>query len=320
MSTNTMSLRTLAESKTEGITKSTTFRVDPKLIHLEEGFNLRDDNDELQLHIDRLYEAMRQGAFIPPVDVQIDDKGCIVARDGHCRTKAAIRIRKEMPEYTLECRQLRGNDADAIMHMLGTGSGQKPLTPLEQGRGFLRLANMGMTQQAIAEKLGISVVTVGNNLTLAEAPLEVQTMIANGQVSSTTAREVVKQGVAAIEALKAEVAKGGEGKKKRVTKKRLRGTAASPKKAKPKKEKKQTIDKWNKELDKNVSPESPESEKAKYTKAEFMFLDDAHENKNYSDRITVSLTKEEASILLEILSVREHPLTELVSTLQMGLM
>lgn len=246
------SLRGIAESDEEytGVTKATTFRVDPNQITFEKGFNLREQNDELDLHIDRLYAAMKAGAFIPPVDVQINDKGEIVARDGHCRTKAARKLRKEMPEYTLECRQLRGNEVDAVLHMLGTGSGQKPLTPLEQGKGFLRLIKMGLKSSDIAEKLGVSRVTVDNGLTLAEAPVEIQQLISNGEVSSTTAREAIKQGPEGIAALKDAATKeretptptktGKKSKKKKVTAKKLAGTAAdkktTAKKGKAKKE------------------------------------------------------------------------------------
>lgn len=231
------SLRSLAESKTDGITKSTTFRVDPDKIKFERGFNLREQNDELDLHIDRLAAAMEAGAFIPPVDVQISDKGEIIARDGHCRTKAAQKVKKKNPDYTLECRQLRGNEVDAVLHMLGTGSGQKALTPLEQGRGYLRLIKMGLEAPTIAAKLGVSRVTVDNGLTLAEAPVEVQQLISSGAVSSTTAREAIKQGPEGVAALKkaaadAETAPQATGKggkkstKKKVTAKKLRGTAA----------------------------------------------------------------------------------------------
>jgi len=240
------SLRGIAESDEEytGVTKATTFRVDPNQITFEKGFNLREQNDELDLHIDRLYAAMKAGAFVPPVDVQINDKGEIVARDGHCRTKAARKLRKEIPEYTLECRQLRGNEVDAVLHMLGTGSGQKALTPLEQGRGYLRLIKMGLKSADIAEKLGVSRVTVDNGLTLAEAPVEVQELISNGTVSSTTAREAIKQGADGIAALKKAAADeqaapaatktGKKSKKKKVTAKKLKGTAADKKTKKPK--------------------------------------------------------------------------------------
>lgn len=242
------SLRSLAEHKTDGITKSTTFRVDPNLIKFEKGFNLREQNDELDLHVDRLAAAMLAGAFIPPVDVQMNEKGEIIARDGHCRTKAAKIVRKQMPEYTLECRQLRGNEVDAVLHMLGTGTGGKPLTPLEAGKGYLRLVKMGLKSQDIADKLGVSRVTVDNGLTLAEAPVEVQQLIASGVVSSTTAREAIKAGPEAVKALKAAADKehkdptptkaGKKSTKKKVTAKTLKGTAAdktTKKKAKAKK-------------------------------------------------------------------------------------
>lgn len=243
------SLKVLAETKTEGVSKSTLFRVDPRLIKFEKGFNLRAENDELEQHVERLFQAMKAGAFIPPIDVSVAD-GKITVRDGHCRTRAALKLRKEMPEYTLECRQLRGNEADAVLHMLGTGGGSKLLTPLEQGIGYLRLIKMGLKPSEIAAKLGVSRATIDNGLTLAEAPVEVQQMITKGEVSATTARDAIKQGPEAVTALKNAVkeerknptpakkgSNGSTSKKpnKKVTAKKLRGTAAA------KKEKKGTI-------------------------------------------------------------------------------
>lgn len=227
--TEAITLRALVESKVPGINKSTTFRIDPDLIEFEEGFNLRTENDELGFHIDRLYEAMKAGAFIPPVDVTVRE-GKVIARDGHCRIRAARRVKADLPEYTLECRQLRGNESDAVLHMLGTGSGSKPLTPLEQGIGYLRLIKMGMTSPQIAGKLGISRVTVDNGLTLAEAPMEVQNMVSNGEVSATLAREALKGGTEGVAALRTAVEierktpspKKKSGKKAKVTAKKLK--------------------------------------------------------------------------------------------------
>lgn len=242
MSNNTpaaTSLRALSENKTEGITKQTTFRVNPDLVKFEKEFNVRTADDTLDAHIERLYLAMKNGADIPALDVRVEE-GKIICVDGHCRTTAGRRMKKEFPDFTLQAREFRGNDKDRVLHMLGTGSGQKALTPLEQGIAFLRLIKFGMTSPQIAEKLGVSRVTVDNGLTLAEAPAEVQEMVRSGDVSSTTAREVVKQGTEAIEALKAAVAtekasptptKGGsKSKKKKVTTKKLAGTAAGKKK------------------------------------------------------------------------------------------
>lgn len=232
------SLKTMAEGKTGGVAKVTIFRVDPNKITFEEGFNLREAGKDLDQHIEHLYEAMKAGAFVPPVDVSVVD-GQIIARDGHCRTKAAQKLRSEVPDYTLEVRQFRGNDADAVLHMLGTGSGGKPLSPLEQGKGYLRLIKFGLTATEIAKKLGVSRPTVDNGITLAEAPVELQKMITTGETSATTVRDAIKSGPEAVKALKTAVKERREapqpstgGKppaKKKVTAKTLRGTPAEKK-------------------------------------------------------------------------------------------
>lgn len=234
--TTAPSLKLLAEDKDHdnGVSKITTFRVVPSNVTIEPGFNVRTDDDTLAAHIDRLYLAMKAGAAVPAIDVRVE-AGKIILVDGYCRTTAAQRLQKEVPEFTLEARQFRGNEQERVLHMLGTGSGQKSLTPLEQGIGYLRLIKYGMTQQAIADKLGVSVVTVSNGLTLAEAPIEVQELVRSGAVSSSTAREAVKQGVEGVEALKQAAAatephvteKGKTSKKKKVTAKKLKGTAAA---------------------------------------------------------------------------------------------
>lgn len=229
------SLRALTDARLAGIKKNDSFRIDPNLIHFEEGFNLRQPGKEMDDHIERLYQAMKAGAQVPPIDVAVVD-GKVIARDGHCRTVAAKRWRKEMPEYTVECRQLRGNDTDAILHMLGTGTGGKPLSPLEAGLGFLRLVKMGLSNKEIAEKLGVSRVTVDNGITLAEAPRDVQKLIMNGEVSATTVRGALKNGKEGIEDLKKAAKENAiaptttkSGKKKKVTAKKLKGTKAEKK-------------------------------------------------------------------------------------------
>ncbi len=275
VNTTAVSLRLLSEDKDHktGVFKITNFRVDPDNVVFEPGFNLRpevsfvDDKDPLTTHLDRLkeanenaaplspvdehinriYLAMKAGAHIPAIDARVEG-GKTFCVDGHCRTIAARRVKKEVPEYALEARQFQGNEQERVLHMLGTGSGQQPLTPLEQGTGYLRLKRYGMTEQQIADKLGVTRTTVENGLVLAGAPVEVQDMVKTGVVSSTVARNVVKQGPAAVEALKTAAKKahaspattkaGKKSKKKKVTAAALKGTAAdkskNPKKKKAK--------------------------------------------------------------------------------------
>lgn len=268
--TTATSLRLLAEDKdhTNHVSKATIFQVDPDKVTFEPGFNLRpevsfDDGkdplethlervkiaeadglplDAIDAHINRLYLAMKEGAAVPPLDLRVE-AGKIVCIDGHCRTIAGRRLKKEVPTYTIEARQFRGNEQERVLHMLGTGSGQKPLSPLEQGLGYLRLIKYGMSAQDIATKLGVSRVTVDNGLVLAEAAPEVQQLVRDGTVSSTTAREAIKQGPEGVAALTAAAAApeatgdGKKSKKKKVTAKKLAGTAAD-KTTKPKKSKK----------------------------------------------------------------------------------
>lgn len=185
-----VSLKQLAEGKTDGINKATYFKVRPDLVEFEEGFNLREEGAELDAHIERLYLAMKEGAYIPPIDVSIVD-GRVVARDGHCRTRAARRLMSEGIEYMLEARQLRGNEADSVFHMLGSDQGMK-FSPLAQGHGFMRLVRYGHDVAAIARRLGLHRATVENGLALVESPVAVQKMIAAGEVSAHTALKAVR--------------------------------------------------------------------------------------------------------------------------------
>lgn len=204
MATIAPSLKALAESKTDGIQKATYFKIRPDLVEFEEGFNLRDEGPELAEHLEAMYQAMKAGAYFPPIDVSVID-GRVIVRDGHCRTRTARRLMSEGFDYMLEARQLRGNEADATLHMLGSDRG-KAFSPLQQARGFLRLINYGMDVSAIAGRLGISRSTVENGLALVDAPVPVQNMIAAGEVSASVARKALKKhGSAATGVLTAAV-------------------------------------------------------------------------------------------------------------------
>jgi len=210
------SLKALAESKTDGFQKATFFKIRPDKIEVEPGFNLREDSAELDAHIERLYVAMKAGAYIPPIDV--------VCVEGHCRTKAALRLLAEGVEYLLEARQLRGNDSDAVFHMLGSDQGRH-FTPLEQGRGFLRLIVMGHSVAAIAERTGLHRSSIENGLALAEAPVAVQKMVAEGKVASHTALKAVREhgGAGATEKLAEGVKVAEKAGKAKATSKHIDG-------------------------------------------------------------------------------------------------
>lgn len=218
------SLKALAESKTEGIQKATYFKVSPRKVEFEPCFNLREEGTELDAHIETIAQLMQEGYYFPPIDVMVID-GRIIARDGHCRTRAALKLLDRGIEYMLEARQLRGNDADAVYHMLGSDQGKR-FSPLEQGRGFLRLINMGATVAEIAKRTGQHRSTVENGLALAEAPTTVQAMIGQGKIASTEALKVIRAegNTKAAEVLQTAVAQAQAEGKAKVTAKDIPST------------------------------------------------------------------------------------------------
>lgn len=189
--TTPISLKQLAESKTGGVQKTTNFKLHPSVIKIEKGWNGRMPGPELDAHIELLYQAMKAGESVPPIEVQMID-GEPVVRDGHCRTQAALRLVDEGIEYMLEARQFRGNDVDAMFLMLNTGTGQRALTPLEQGTQYLKLLKMGVDVAGIAERRRIHRSTVENGIQLAEMPTAVQKLVASGKVAAHTALKTVK--------------------------------------------------------------------------------------------------------------------------------
>lgn len=216
------SLKAMAEGKVEGVAKMTNFTVDPDLVQFEEGFNLREEGPDLDAHLERLYQAMKSGAYVPPIDVSVVD-GKVLARDGHCRTRVARRLKGEGIPYLLQARQFRGNEADCVLHMLGSAQG-KALTPLEAGRGFLRLVRYNMTVADICRRTGLNRTTVDNGVTLAESPVPIQRMISDGMVSVQVALDAIKKhGDKATEHLQAIVDKASQAGVTKVTKKHVSG-------------------------------------------------------------------------------------------------
>jgi len=214
------SLKAMAEGKVEGVQKATYFKVDPDRVEFEEGFNLREEGPELDSHLEAMYEAMKAGAYFPPIDVSVVD-GRIIARDGHCRTRTARRLKAEGIDYLLEARQFRGNEAECVFHMLGSAQG-KALTPLEAGRGYKRLVRYGLTVAEICRRTGLSRTTVDNGIILADAPVEVQKMLVDGSVSVQVVLETLaKHGSKAVEVLAGIVGKAKEAGVSRVTKKHV---------------------------------------------------------------------------------------------------
>lgn len=215
-----VSLKVMAESKVDGVSKTTQFQVDPRIIEIEQGFNAREiDRD----HVESMKAAKKSGAQFPPLFVRVD-AGRVIVVDGHHRLQACLELIEEGIDYKrIDCIQFRGNDADRIALMLTTAQG-KALTPLEMGIQYKKLINFGWTAKEISEKTGRGKQQVDDFIRLADAPIAVQNMIREKQVSSSTAIAAVKEhGDKSGEVLQGEHKKAVSMGKAKVTKKTISG-------------------------------------------------------------------------------------------------
>lgn len=191
MTKSHVSLKTMAEDKAmDGVSKLTIFTIDPDMVEIEPGYNLRTPGPRLDAHMERMYQAMKAGASFPPIDVIVRD-GRIVVRLGHCRTLTARRLKAEGTPYLLQARHYRGDEIEQTFDLIGENQGLSQ-TPLEDGLGFLRLIRANISIDAIVKRSGISRTTVENGLILAEAPQEIKQMIIREEVGCHTAIDAIR--------------------------------------------------------------------------------------------------------------------------------
>lgn len=174
--------------------KSDVHKVDPRILIIETNWNTRDDSPELLEHIDTLAQSIAEIGVKKPIEVKLL-KGKLIVRDGHCRTRAAMRA---IEHYKADIKTVPvisvdryANDADLILNQVISNSG-KPLTVLEEARVYKKLLDMGWNQGDIAKKVGKSNGRISQILSLLEMPAAVQAHVASGSVSASLAQQVVK--------------------------------------------------------------------------------------------------------------------------------
>jgi hypothetical protein len=190
-----ISLKTHAENpEVEGVRKTTIFKVDPRLIQEEDGFNLRDYSDpEVIAHIEGFAESYIEGRYVPPLVVRTSDAGDIYPIEGHCRRRGALlAIERGAELLFVDCVPFKGNDIERVEVMLRSAEGLK-LKPLEVSFGFLRLSRMGHSNAEIAKRMRKTASHVEQMLLLATANHDVHHLIREGRVSATAAIEAIRE-------------------------------------------------------------------------------------------------------------------------------
>jgi ParB family chromosome partitioning protein len=222
-------LKDLAADPTiAGIKKTDMFRVDPRFLSEEEGFNLRDYNDpKVIAHIEAFCASYTNGQYVPPLIVRTMDDGRIVPVEGHCRRRGALlAIQRGARLPFVDAVQFRGSDAERVEVMLRSAEGLK-LEPLAVAEGYLRLYRMGHSTAQIAKSQNKTVVRVDQLLTLARANSDVHTLVRDGKVSVDVAIAALREhGEGAGRVLSCTVETAEREGRQKVTKSVLEGPTA----------------------------------------------------------------------------------------------
>jgi len=160
-----------------------TFLVPLSELYIEPGYNVREID---QAHIEEFRDAYIAGEFVPPLAVQVTDKGIKII-DGHHRYHGALLATESGTEIPrLECKDFSGTEADRIAFMVTSSQG-KPLTSLERAAAYQRLANQGWEPAEIAKRVKRSPSDVDHHLHLLTCGDELIEMVKSGAVAATTA-------------------------------------------------------------------------------------------------------------------------------------
>ncbi|EPP21399.1 hypothetical protein L910_1390 [Vibrio fluvialis PG41] len=200
------SLRGLSGDKEVAVKRVNAYNADPKLLWIEQGFNVRDICDE---HVENFVASYSNGKYVPAIEVvpvTVNDELRLKIIEGHHRTLAVFRaIERGIDIKNVSVIEVQGNEVDHIARMIKSAEGRK-LTALELAAAYKRMMGLGLTQTQVAEELMTTSAQVSNYLLLLKAPEELKEMIKSGTIAASNAVGLIRDFGAdmALEAAKEE--------------------------------------------------------------------------------------------------------------------
>lgn len=185
-------------------------------IYTEDGYNVRELN---QAHVAEFKDAFMAGEYIPPLAVEITERGVKVI-DGHHRYYGALAATEAGCEILrLECKDFIGTEADKIAFMVTSSQGLA-LTPLERGAAYFRLENQGWTNTQIAQKVKRSESDILQHLQLhKECSGYIKSLVRAGSLNYALAIDITREhGVYADTVVSKLMEKAESAGKKKITK------------------------------------------------------------------------------------------------------
>lgn len=184
------SLSQIYASKETEMTTKKTFLVPRKEMYIEEGFNVRDIDWQ---HVAEFRDAYMAGEYVPPLVVEVTERG-IKLIDGHHRFLGAAEAEKkgfDIPR--LECKDFIGSEADKIAFMITSSQGLA-LKPLERGEAYQRLVNQGWSNAEIAKKVKRSESDIIQHLQLhQECSPYIKSLVRSGSLNYALAIDINRE-------------------------------------------------------------------------------------------------------------------------------
>lgn len=200
MSTKTETAKESKENKeTKGKTlsikdislgRSELHNIDPRVIQVFPGFNVRKDMGDIK----GLAASIRENGVQEPLQVFIKDNTVYVDR-GHRRLEAVkMLIAEGLDIKSIPCRiEPKGvSEEERIVGLITSNDGM-PLSVLEKAVVYDRLAKFGWDDCAIAKRFGISQSSVSNARLLVDLPKPVEKAIINEQIAPTYVMELRRE-------------------------------------------------------------------------------------------------------------------------------
>lgn len=167
--------------------RSDILHIDPRIIQVEDGFNVRVDYGDIQA----LSISIAENGVRVPLRGYKKGDGYVIT-DGHRRYKAIMLLVEQGTEIRVPMLTEKNPSVEQrIIDMYICNDGKK-LTPLEEAEIVKRLHTLGLTSKEIATKLGCTEAHVCNMRAIADLPTKLKNRIKGNEISSTLVLTVMR--------------------------------------------------------------------------------------------------------------------------------
>lgn len=168
-------------------------------IHIEPGFNVRQEGPDLDAHIRWLANEFKRVGFDQTQPLAVirhpDQYGHAIIRKGHCRFRGVLLAISEGAKIqSVPCLiEPKGTNAVLQTYQFGTSNSGKPLGYLDYAVAVMRLRAWGEEDEQIIAGYGKSKEWLNSVLELNESDPEIHRIVKAGQMAQTGALRMVRR-------------------------------------------------------------------------------------------------------------------------------